>query len=189
MSEQLSRALLERYRPCLSTSRLLKDLAIRANNRGKTVLLQSVSTALLNMYRKECNNSESLIMCSISACGLQCYKCLSTKSWDDCESAKEVVNCSSSDNRCFKAYVNIKDDGKSVEGYNKGCDSADDCKTATDTEACKKGTCKIDCCSGDLCNAGTIPLGNAATVPLVSAIILSACAVLTTSLKALIIFK
>ena len=57
MSDQLSRSLLERYRPCLRTGRLLKDLAIRANNGGKTVLLQSVSTALLNIYRKECNNS------------------------------------------------------------------------------------------------------------------------------------
>ena len=119
-------------------------------------------------------NSESLIMCSISACGLQCYECLSTKSWDDCESSKTKMNCSSSDNRCFKAYADIKVDGKSQKGYSKGCDSADDCKTATDSEPCKKGTCKIDCCSGDLCNA--------ATVPLVSAVILIVCAVLATSL-------
>ena len=113
-------------------------------------------------------------MCSVSACGLQCYQCISKKSWDDCESAKKVVNCSSSDNRCFKAYEDIKVDGKSLKAYGKGCDSAEDCKTATDIDACKKGTCKMDCCSGYLCNA--------ATVPLVGAIILTVCAVLATSL-------
>ena len=128
------------------------------------------------IYRKECNNSLKFwrSMCSISACGLQCYQCLSEKSWDDCESGKKVMNCSSSDNRCLKGYVHIEVDGKSQKGYKKDCDSADDCKTATDTEACKKGTCKIDCCSGDLCNA--------ATVPLVSAVILTVCALLATSL-------
>ena len=113
-------------------------------------------------------------MCSISACGLQCYRCLSKKSWDDCESTKKVVNCTSGENRCLKAYEDIKVDGKSVKGYGKGCFSAKLCKTATDAEVCKKGTCKVDCCSGDLCNA--------ATVPLVSAIILTVCAVLATSL-------
>ena len=111
-------------------------------------------------------------MCSISACGLQCYQCIGTKSWDDCESVKTKVNCSSSENRCSKAYRDIKKGGVSVKDYGKGCISADFCKTATDTDACKEGTCELDCCSGDLCNA--------ATVPLVSTIIFSVCAVLAT---------
>ena len=128
-------------------------------------------------------------MCSILACGLQCYECYSQKSWDDCESRKEVKNCTSWNNRCFKGYTDWQEDGSSKKAYRKECSSTEDCKTATDDKECKEGTCKVDCCSGDLCNAGTIPLGNAATVPLVSAIILSACAVLATSLKALIIFK
>ena len=121
-------------------------------------------------------------MCSISARGLQCYQCVSTKSWDDCESAQKVVNCSFSHNRCFTTYVDIKRDEISAKAYGKGCSSTDVCKTATDTETCEKGTCKIDCCSGDLCNAATVPPGNAATIPLVSAIILTVCAVLATSL-------
>ena len=120
-------------------------------------------------------------MCSILACGLQCYECLSTKSWDDCESRKDVENCSSGENRCFKGYADSEEDGSSKKAYRRDCFSAEKCKTAADIKACKKGICKVDCCSGDLCNV--------ATVPLVSAIILSACAVLATSLKALIIFK
>ena len=84
------------------------------------------------------------------------------------------MNCSSSENQCFKAYEDIKKDGVSVKGYGKGCISAEDCKTATDTDACKKGTCEMDCCYGDLCNS--------ARVPLVSAIILTLCAVVATSL-------
>ena len=128
-------------------------------------------------------------MCSILACGLQCYECFSQKSWDDCESRKDVKNCSSWSNRCFKGYADWQEDGSSKKAYSKQCSSTEKCKTVTDSKECKGGTCKVDCCSGDLCNAGTIPLGNAATVPLVSAIILSACAVLATSLKAQIIFK
>ena len=128
-------------------------------------------------------------MCSILACGLQCYECKSKKSWDHCESRKDVENCSSGENRCVKGYADWEEDGSSKKAFRKDCFSAEKCKTAAYNKDCKKGTCKVDCCSGDLCNAGTISLGNSATVPLVSAIILSACAVLTTSLKALIIFK
>ena len=98
---------------------------------------------------------------------------MSTKSWDDCESVKTKVNCSSGENRCFKGYQDIKKDGISAEGYGKGCSSAEVCKTVPETDVCKKGTCEMDCCSEDLCNA--------ATVPLVSAIILTVCAVLATS--------
>ncbi|CAH3034628.1 unnamed protein product [Porites lobata] len=131
----------------------------------------------------------TFLLCVSFACGLQCYECFSQKSWDDCESRKDVKNCTSWSNRCFKGYADWQEDGSSKKAYSKQCSSTEKCKTATDSKECKGGTCKVDCCSGDLCNAGTIPLGNAATVPLVSAIILSACAVLATSLKAQIIFK
>ena len=103
------------------TSRLLKGLAIRGNNRGKTgttticwhcfaVSIYTERSAIIPW------NSESLIMCYISACGLQCYQCISTKSWDDCESVKTKVNCSSSENRCSKGYEDIKKGGVSVKG-------------------------------------------------------------------------
>ena len=117
-------------------------------------------------------------MCSILACGLQCYECFSKKSWDHCERRKDVESCTSGKNRCFKFYAHWEEHGSSQKAYRKDCLSAEKCKTAADNKDCKKGTCKVDCCSGDLCNA--------ATVPLVSSIILSACAVLATSL---IIFK
>ena len=137
------------------------------------------------LYKVKCNdspkNSESLIMCSILVCGLQCKQCFSEKSWDHCESRIEVENCTSGKNRCFKGHADWKKDGSSRKAYRKRCSSTEECKTATDNKACKKGTCKVDCCSGDLCNASTVPL--------VSAIILSACAVLSTSLDALIILK
>ena len=122
-----------------------------------------------------------MIMCSILACGLRCYECSSKKSWDHCESHKDVEKCTSGKNRCFKGYADWEEDGSSQKAYRKDCFSAEKCKTAADIDDCKSGTCKVDCCSGDLCNA--------ATVPLVSFIILSACVVLATSIKALIIFK
>ena len=49
--------------------------------------------------------------------GLKCYRCVSTKSWDDCASVKKEVNCSADENRCSKAFASGKKDGASVDGY------------------------------------------------------------------------
>ena len=102
--------------------------------------------------------------------GLKCYRCVSTKSWDDCADVKKEVTCSSGFDRCVKAYADVKTEGASVEAYEKGCFTEELCKSVVDkVPFCKgKGECKINCCSGDLCNA--------AALPMVSTIILITCA-------------
>ena len=94
---------------------------------------------------------------------------MSTKSWDDCAGVKKEVNCSADENRCYKAFASVKNEGASVEAYEKGCVSAAVCDAFDKSDFCKgKGECKIDCCTGDLCNA--------AALPMISAIIITTCA-------------
>ncbi|KAJ7375931.1 hypothetical protein OS493_037950 [Desmophyllum pertusum] len=101
--------------------------------------------------------------------GLKCYKCTSTKSWDDCASVKIEKTCSSGEDRCTKAYFKGKSEGASVEGFAKDCHSAADCDGFEKSDLCKDmKECKVNCCSSDLCNA--------AALPMVSAFIFIACA-------------
>ncbi|KAJ7375932.1 u-PAR/Ly-6 domain [Desmophyllum pertusum] len=108
------------------------------------------------------------LLCISAGYGLKCYKCTSTKSWDDCAAVKIEKTCSSGEDLCSKAYFNGKSEGVSVEGFDKECLSAADCDGFEKTDFCKGKECKINCCSGDLCNA--------AALPMVSAFIFIACA-------------
>ena len=81
------------------------------------------------------------------------------------------MNCPASYDRCYKGFANVKTEGASVEGFEKGCFTTALCDAAHKTDFCKgKGECKIDCCSGDLCNS--------AALQMISTIILMACALL-----------
>ena len=101
---------------------------------------------------------------------MKCYKCVSTKSWDDCADVKEEMTCPSGFDRCYKVYAHVEGSGASVEGFQKGCLTASLCENTAKFDFCKgEGKeCKINCCSGDLCNA--------AALQLVSTIVLIACA-------------
>ena len=101
---------------------------------------------------------------------MKCYGCVSTKSWDDCADVKKEVTCAAGYDRCAKVYVEVKKDGVSAESYEKFCLTKALCDTVDQIPACKAdGTkCKVNCCTGDLCNG--------AAVQMVSAIILIACA-------------
>ncbi|XP_078360536.1 uncharacterized protein LOC144644860 isoform X2 [Oculina patagonica] len=111
----------------------------------------------------------AFFLCISVGYGLKCYRCVSTKSWDDCEDVKKEMDCPASYDRCYKGYANVKTEGASIEGFEKGCFTADLCDATDKIDFCKgKGECKIDCCSGDLCNA--------AAIQLVSAVVLIASA-------------
>ena len=105
--------------------------------------------------------------------GLKCYECGSTKSWDDCTSVRKEVTCDSSSDRCVKAVREGTQDDVSVALYAKSCAESSACDPDT-SKFCKSDDlgkvkkCDIDCCSGDLCNGGKVPM--------VSAIMFLACA-------------
>ena len=82
------------------------------------------------------------------------------------------MTCSSGLDDCGKAFLSGKDGGTSVEVYVKNCAASSACNPDA-SALCKHSDpsiteCDIYCCSGDLCNG--------ATVPVVSAIMLTACA-------------
>ena len=109
--------------------------------------------------------------------GLKCYQCINTKGWDDCETNKKELNCSnalgSQYDRCGKVFIHGKDASSSVAFYIKGCAlssvcSQNTCKSFVQDPSTNIEKCEVDCCQGDLCNG--------AKVPMVSAIVLLACA-------------
>ena len=104
--------------------------------------------------------------------GLKCYQCASTKGWDDCASIKIEATCVSGLDRCIKVLKESTAGGVSVALYGKSCGDSQQCTPDT-SPFCKSDLgevkkCEINCCSGDLCNGGKVPM--------VSAMMLLACA-------------
>ena len=99
---------------------------------------------------------------------LECYDCVSTTSWDDCEQKKK--SCSDVLDRCIKAYVKYGD----IESYQKYCGLKAQCDkkinpTCKLAEAVGASECSVECCEDDLCNAGSTTG--------VSGMVMMACAV------------
>ena len=93
-------------------------------------------------------------------------------SWDDCKNNTEEVSCSDSEDRCGKFDIKAETSGVTDEVFLKGCTTSSKCSEKN----CKKFApsakitkCEVNCCKGDLCNG--------AQVPMVSAIMLLACAI------------
>ena len=83
------------------------------------------------------------------------------------------MTCTSGYDSCGKIYFDGKVAGTGVEGYGKSCAiksgcNKDLCKAMQAGIAIDK--CEVNCCQGDLCNG--------AKVPLVSAFLILACALL-----------
>lgn len=107
--------------------------------------------------------------------GLKCYVCASAKDWASCDESKKEFTCPAGLDSCGKVYYDAKVGDLSLEAYGKLCTV----KSACSDDLCKAQAggqsgitidkCKVDCCQDDLCNG--------AKVPLVSAFLLLACAV------------
>ena len=125
---------------------------------------------MISEYFKRCFLLEVKLNVFLAVYGLKCYKCASTKSWDDCVSLEKETTCPTGFDRCLKGYVHFKDDGANVEGFEKACLTAALCDSTDKIDLCKGDgrECDINCCSGDLCNA--------AALQLVSVTVLTACA-------------
>ena len=89
----------------------------------------------------------------VSASSLECYACVSEKSWDDCTSTK--TQCSSVEDQCIKVHYMAG----GVKSFQKGCAPKITCESANNP-ICREGTggsvtCDISCCDTDNCNAGS----------------------------------
>lgn len=107
---------------------------------------------------------------------LQCYHCISSKSWDDCDDVREVLSCSDDEEQsCAKLGLHGERSGETIQGYFRGCfdtslcEDDNDCKFESDDESLTITKCDFSCCTEDLCN-------KAIAVPMISVITLLACA-------------
>ena len=76
----------------------------------------------------------------------ECYQCVSTSSWKDCDDSRYKVQCLTS-NQCIKASGR----SSTEKAYVKGC--AATC-SASGIPVCNEPgvKCNVDCCSSDYCN-------------------------------------
>lgn len=119
------------------------------------------------------SNDSALFFC-FTGYGLKCYKCLALSNWDDCDKDKVETTCLPGFDSCGKVFFDGKVGGLSFKTYAKDCSvkagcNNDQCKALAQAGA-TIDDCEVKCCEGDLCN-GT-------KVPLVSALLLWACALL-----------
>ena len=91
---------------------------------------------------------------------LQCFECLSNRSFEDCDARRTNVTCKSSQ-PCLKATV-ISTSGVKLQAYGKGC--APGC-SVSDLPFCREPniTCELSCCSSDYCN-GYLPTTSAPSI-------------------------
>lgn len=123
-----------------------------------------------------------MVLCCVAGGGPdtlpnKCYMCKSEKSWDDCDNNKKEITCPNhQQGSCAEAVLKGKRDGQPVKIYAKDCVATslchpDNCKIYD--SSLTNTSCDLHCCTGDLCNTD---LPNDAKVPMVSAVILLACA-------------
>ena len=115
------------------------------------------------------------------AYSLKCNLCFSVESWDDCKNTTEETTCMDGFDRCLTQEVKSESPQKTDKFFLKGCAISSLCslgsKNCRPTDPSAKITkCEVDCCKGDLCNAADKGADNGAKLPIVSAIMLLACA-------------
>ena len=94
---------------------------------------------------------------------LKCYECLET-SWEGCNTTQKVKDCPSLFTHCFTATGNYQNGSQTLVGMARDCimcHSQESACTLLKTTLKMKlnmvlETCHIDCCQGDMCNAGDI---------------------------------
>lgn len=115
------------------------------------------------------------------AYSLKCKLCFSAESWDDCKNTTKETTCTDDFDRCVTQEGKSESPQKTVKLFAKGCATSSLCRlgqlNCRPTEPSTKITkCEVICCKGDLCNGDDNEADNGAKVPIVSAIMLLACA-------------
>jgi len=117
------------------------------------------------------------MLCFAIAFALKCYDCTSKTSMADCDKNKKEKDCPEGADRCLTLLTEFKVQKVETKFYHKTCSTKQACDSKALLNACNvaskvvKGNCTLDCCDKDLCNGGTAPL--------VSVLLLLACALVT----------
>ncbi|CAH3176839.1 unnamed protein product [Porites evermanni] len=123
----------------------------------------------------------AFLHCISVAYSLKCNLCFSAESWDDCKNTTKEITCMDDFDRCVTQEGKSESPQKTVKLFVKGCAPSSLCSlgplNCRATDASTKITkCEVNCCKGDLCNGDDNEAENGAKVPIVSAIMLLACA-------------
>ena len=114
------------------------------------------------MLRKEkaitmlCSHTKNVILKTVflTACGLKCYHCSSSISFEDCIRQQEEKDCNE-EYKCGKSRYKYK---KQKDIYSLSCSSNMHCNDPA--YMCRVSTnfsndCELTCCDRDLCNTGS----------------------------------
>lgn len=112
----------------------------------------------MHMYTVICYDKYLLnAMTFVIVLGLNCHKCSSTKSWEDCNKESSQLYCTQSDANCYKAHYTTKDGNFQVFGKSCGPESFCDEKF---NPICKDhlgpSDCDVKCCEDDMCNGSPV---------------------------------
>ncbi|XP_032235001.2 lymphocyte antigen 6L [Nematostella vectensis] len=110
-----------------------------------------------------------------AGCGLQCYRCYSTRSWYDCEKYMKVVDCPPSANTCVKMKQITDFGGSKIVQHDRKCYVKSACGDFCERMKNKTSQwdCTLSCCDTDACNKSlTLLPGIAMMVTVICAVLL-----------------
>ena len=116
-----------------------------------SITFETISQLKLDL--ESCQGIKNIFF-STSGYGLKCYTCSSSTSWDNCNDFKAERYCPARYDRCAKLSVHVE--SSSFRKYSKYCTTEEGCNIGRISPCKGKVKCKLDCCSGDLCNAATL---------------------------------
>ncbi|KAJ7330749.1 hypothetical protein OS493_021678 [Desmophyllum pertusum] len=99
-----------------------------------------------------------LLFIRYAALGLNCHKCSSRNSWQECDTTRlSRVSCTGSDAVCYKVHYTTDD--RTIQQFSKSCGPKSFCEK-TANPVCKvhlgSSNCEIDCCEEDMCNSSSV---------------------------------
>lgn len=92
------------------------------------------------------------------ALGLNCHKCTSTKSWEECDTTRlSRASYTESNAVCYKVHYKTRDG--TIQQFAKSCGPESYCNKAANP-VCKvhldPSDCEVNCCDDDMCNGSSV---------------------------------
>ena len=128
-------------------------------------------STVLDVIKIASTRQFSVLFC-LAGLALHCHKCMSTRSWSNCDFNSREMLCPSGTDSCVKLYFGGRVADTYVEGFFKECGSKSLCNEYLCKVLVKDGAtiddCEVNCCDDGLCNR--------TQAPMVSVLLLLACA-------------
>ena len=111
---------------------------------------------------KIASNKQFSVLFRLAGLALHCHKCMSTRSWSNCDFNSSEMLCPSGTDSCVKLYFGGRVADTYVEGFFKECGSKLLCNEYLCKVLVKDGAtiddCEVNCCDDGLCNGTQAPM-------------------------------